>query len=437
MARWREAAAAGALLLFVGLLTGPVAAQGTAEPHPGCQETPHTCDPVAANGGVVRSGDAPVRVILFGHMPTGVLNVEPPTPDEPDAWWQSTLMPTVYTYPEWAPCCKFRNNEFGLRFTPAPVERTDEGWKSDHHPLFAYDLPLVGDYMHFLVYVSPGGGPGPMQEAGVVPNLGVYARAYTGPVPSADLTIADGDTGGYGTVPAADSGATLISAPGEDPVYELRVTMPIAYPRLHGVHEEMPQVPDRWGLNIQFVVYQVDGNGFVSAMQSGWQLRSGSEYPPRLLFDTSRVLRFEDRSIERTGGDAYEFEWSVLGAFGSVDVDESSAEILVEGPVTFEPELVNVRKSTDHSGITSPVTLTWRSPEAMDRVPDGTYRITASVLNSQATYRLTWEEGFAVRNGQPVPSDQARLEGSAHTPAASLFFVLLAVAGVAALHPRP
>ncbi len=422
-----------------------------AEPYDGCSVNPQTCDPAAANGGVVRAGDEPVRVILFAHvtrespMMDWTLNVEPPTAAEASIKTPS-LLPTLYVHSEEAPCCKFRNNDFEMVFTPAPVVPLDGGgWLVDVHRMLVYDVPVVGEYMQVFVYVSPDTMraaddvvPSPVNQTGLVPNLGLYARAHAAFDTQHPRTIAEGDTGGYGDVPPpTDSGMTLISQPGEDPVYELRVFMPVEYPWLHGPHEDEPQPPGAWGLAIDGVVYQVDGNDHVSYTDSGWRFRFGPEYPARVIFDTTRVLRFDDREIERLPDRGYAFHWTVRGAFGSLDVDESSAEIRVDGPVSFEPVLVDVTKGTDHSRMTEPVRLSWRSPEAMTRVPDGTYRLHATVRSSQGTYELSWEEGFTVKNGAPLPSDTVVFEGSAHTPWPSAVSGLVAfLAAVALLRRR-
>lgn len=414
-----------------------------ASPYDGCENNPQTCDPVAANGGVVRSGDDPVRVILYSHTPHALvpwpLNVDPPTDAEPDTH-APTVFPTFYVHDQSAPCCKFRNNEFRMVFTPSPVNLRDDGtWYVDVHRMLAYDVPIVGQYMQVFVYVSPkavpaadGVLPSPVNDTGAVANLGLYARAHSAYDLDHPRIIAEGDTGGYGDMPPpADAGVTLISRPGEDPVYELRVFMQVHHPWLHGPYEEDPQPPGAWGLAIDGLVYQVDGNGEVAYTDNGWRFRSGPNFPPRVLFDTTRVLRFEEHEIARLPDRGYAFNWTVRGAFGSLDVDASTAEILVEGPVAFEPELVDVRQSTAHDGMTKPVTLHWRSPEVMDRVPDGTYRLQATVRSSQATYELAWEEGFTVQNGAPVPPDTVVFEGSAQAPAASAGAGLVGLVGVA------
>lgn len=436
-------------------LTAPLVPVAAAQappgsPYEGCSENPQTCDPVAANGGVVRAGDDPVRVILFAHATHDapivgwILNVDPPAPAQAGIH-SPRFMPTLYVDHEEAPCCKFRNNAFEMVFTPSPVVKRDDGnWHADVHRMVVYDVPIVGEYMQVFVYVSPEGVPaadavvpGPFNGTGVVPNLGLYARAHSAFDLDHPRTIAEGDTGGYGDVPPpTDAGMTMISRPGEDPVYELRVFMPVEYPWLHGPHEERPQPPGAWGLGIDGVVYQVDGNGQVAYTDNGWRFRSGPEYPPRVVFDTTRVLRFEDRAIAPLADRGYAFNWTVRGAFGSLDVDEATAEIVVDGPVSFVPELVAVEKSTLREGMTAPVTLWWRTPEAMERVPDGTYRIQASVRTSQGTYELAWEEGFTVKNGAPVPSDTAVFEGSAHAPAPSAALGLLGLLGVAIVRVR-
>ncbi len=433
-----------AAVLLVPWAATPASAQSD---EPMCE--PATCDPVTANDGEVRAGDEPVRVILFAH-PDGLLqhtpvNMEPPSQEEEDVN-EGFLMPTVYTDAEEAPCCKFRNNRFIWFGSPGPVEFLEGGdFRVYQEPGFGAPLDLAGDEVTVFLYLSPGrstpAGPSPA----AMPAVGVYARLVEGRHATEDpaALVAMGDTGsGYGDPEAktVTSTTTMVSLPGEDPVYEFRVPMHIVRHHVPSVHDAVRGDRDRGGVTLELIVYQVEDNETVRLTDSQWRLRSGPHHPPRIVWDMHRPLQTADSWIHTANGDLF-FRWSVRAVFGSYDIDPASVRLDVDGPVPVDPDFLQMRYSVDHDGHFKPANATWRHDLADEPLADGTYWVHASVMNLQGTYQAEWNASFEVKDGWPQVRDVAgtRLQGTSTTPAldgAATFVALLVGLAVVAAGRR-
>jgi hypothetical protein len=431
----------------VGLLLSlaPAAsAQNTGSaPYDGCSRHPETCDPVAANEGQVRTGDQAVRVILFGHfqdmLQRAPVNTQPPHPElEPDVN-AGFLMPTLYVENEGAPCCRFQNNRFLMVSSPGLIEHDGvDQWRVRQQPYLPYPLRLAGDTVTGFWYISPGSGSDAAAgepRPGVMPGVGVYMRMETGYLADRGTLIAQGDTGsGYRTegVPETEGTITMLGTPGQDVVYEFQVPMRLEVERL-------PFVTDGgWATGEGFVVtavpYQIEYSDAVSVTQSDWRLRTGPEYPPRLVVDVERPMRtVMTETVPHDQGLA--FRWHLQSVFGSYDVDLDSFTMRVTGPdgvVHADGNMTrDIRYSTDHAGVFRPVNATWRlMPGIGDGpLPDGRYHVDASVVSHQGTYRLTWEQDYRLRDGAVLSPNTALFEGEAAPGAGGLFALVgLAVA---------
>lgn len=409
------------------------AAAAQAEPVSGCD--PATCDPLVANGGHVHSGDDPVRVILYAHvkdlLQRAPLNTQFPGPEEEDVN-AGFLVPTVYTTSPQPH--GFHNNEFNWFLSPGLVEYLADGWRIRNQPGLGGPVGLASDEVTLFFYVSPGYGASSPEAPHVMPAAGVYAQVNLGRNPSDDprLLVAVGDTGtGYGSAePGQAAGtSTLISLPGEDPVYEFRVPMEVLRDRLPGIREAADF--EERGAIVHIVFYQLETEG-ASFTDGAWRIRTGPQFAPRVLIDMHRPL-VTDMARIHTYSDSdpvnhLYFRWAVRAALGAYDVDPDSIQIHVDGPTPIEPELVIAKYSVDHDGAFKPVNVTWRHNLTARPLTDGAYHVTASAMNRQATYRVVWNHTFHVADGQPQVKDlgPARLEGSAELPAPGAFGAMLA-----------
>lgn len=385
---------------------------------------PASCDPVVANGGQVKTGDEPVRVILFAHMrdvlQRSPLNTQPPGPQEGAVEPGGFLMPTVYTRTPVGP--GFENNRFGWYFSPGPVEyQADGAWRVYQQPGFGAPFDLTSGDPTLYFYVSPGNGIADGQDPRVAPGFGVYARIVQGinPSPLASQLVAEGDTGtGYGDPQPGRVAqtTTMINLPGQDTVYEFRVPMEVVQPILRPDPEASRQ---QQGAFVEVVLYQLQTQaaGFTD---SGWRVRGGPDFPPRLVVDLVAPLRTESSSIFTAPageGRVLGFEWSVHSTLGRYDVDAASVRIQVNGPSELSPSLVRVddRWNISHDAMYAPVEFLWHHNLTQDPLADGVYHVNASVLNRQGTYMAQWNGSFEVRGGEPdvETAGPTSLEGSA------------------------
>lgn len=271
------------------------------------------CDPKTANEAAGRPAvitaddNMPVRTILYAHFLESIiqqapLNTQYPDPDRERDLYGSMFMPTVYVASEGAPCCKFRNNQFKMFSTAGLVEYLADGFRVHQEPGLAEPVQLVpidGEYAYVYWYMSPESAPQavPGDHPGVMPAVGVYAKWNLGRHPSDDprLLIGEGDTGsGFGSAtPFADDQCadcvTMVSRPGEtNPVYQFKVPLTLERTILPDVFD--PAYADHEkGYFLQVIPYQIEQEQ-VQVTDSGWRLRTGPDYAPRLVVDVREPL---------------------------------------------------------------------------------------------------------------------------------------------------
>jgi hypothetical protein len=433
--------AVGAALLMAAPM---VVGQGAPDPYEGCASDPAWCDPVAANDGTVKAGDEPVRVILYAHfqdlLQRAPLTTQPPDPQrEPDVQ-RGFLMPSLYVKDgAGLPCCQlFQSNRFLMFSSPGPVEYTEDGaWRVWSTTALAEDLRLSGDTMTGFFYLSPGDNTGPGTDAGIMPAVGVRMTMQIGgglPTESSPV-VASGDSGAN-----ADGGApvTMVSEPGQDPVYELRVPMQIHIDTLPAV-PDTSQPGERAGFLVEAVVYQVETDQAVFT-QSQWHLRTGHQWPPRVVMDVHEPLVGQPLRFVGAGNGMVVAQWDVAGVLGSYDVDPDSFKLEIRGPTPIGAQLSSVRdlRLIEHAGELKPVMATWELGSDQ-RLADGTYVAMASVENQQGTYRAEKNTTFEVRGGAIQLESRTPLAGESVLPGPGLPGLLAAAASalaVAALRRR-
>jgi hypothetical protein len=392
----------------------------------GCAEL-ENCDPQQANQEawgqsmiLDTDGKAAVRMILFAHfqdlLQRAPLNTQEPQAEREPDLDRGFLMPTIYVEDQGgqqAPCCKFNNNRFLMFSSPGFVEYLQEGnWRVHQEPGLAADVEIHGDTVWGYWYMSPSNVPDSLPVSGtapgVIPAVGVYMKMNLGRFESDESSriIAEGDTGsGFGSPDSAGQCGdcvTMISTPGQDEVWEFKVPMKVSKSVIPSVWDETVSEKDH-GYVVRAIPYQLETEqGRVT--QADWRLRTGIDYPPRLVLDiknpmvttSTRAHLFDDYLF---------FRWSFTSPWGSYDVDANSLMLEVEGPKNLGPgdiEFVNLKHSVDHDGHFKPLNATWRYDYVNNPLPPGKYTIKAMVHNYQNTYMKTWTEEFTV-NDKGIP----------------------------------
>lgn len=432
--------------LFFILALPVTGAQAT--DYPGCSQSPETCDPLTVNGGV-KTGTEPVTTLLYAHM-LDVLGRQPLNAQAPDPINETDLdrgfvMPTLVVDEPLAPCCRFENNEFVLFQSPGLVEHRPGGnWRTVQEPGVDAPVELV-DEMVAYVYLSPDSVPDAVPDdaapIGVMPAVGVFVRAESGWHPWAGDLIAQGDTGmGY---PSSDptglpGSTTMLSRPGQEVVYEFVVPMPVRQAVIEAGIEA-------GGFIVTVRPYQVSVMDEVEFASADWRVRTGAEYPWRIHMTTPPLLNDEGAAVYVQDG-GVRFRWSVLASLGYYDVDVASAALRFEGPVgsgglpgDVATELIRVRWPYNAHGHVEPLNLTWEAAIPASDLPDGDYRVHASVKNLQGTYLLERTATIRVEQGVPRFADGESLSSEkAPGPgiAAALVVGALAAAFVVARRPE-
>ncbi len=380
------------MMAFLVVLAFALTASGTAaQPSTGNRVTgcdPAECDPVRLNGGeIVRDG--PVKVILFGHLTdliqVGGLDTRTPV-GEPDVN-QGFSLPTVDAYVGEMPVAHFENNRFQFVTTKLPTPFDKEPDRLTRPSSLAYNFTLVGDTVWGFWYLSPDTMGGVDSDAGpgfgAMPGVGVSMRLETGRFPGHGTLLASGATG-LGTDPAGPAGAVaLVALPDGEWVYEFRVPMTIEEPRV--VAEE--------GIVWEVVVYQVETED-AKATQSGWRVRTGDRFPPRLILSTEDAVNTTGLEAGRSGDDVV-FRWRVAGLWGAQDLDVQNLRLSVTGPdgqPVDAPRIEAFQYPGERPGRMGSVEVVVRFPDAASELPDGTYRLDGTARNAQGTYELTVSE---------------------------------------------
>ena len=373
----------------------------------------------------VRGGTA--NVVLYAHfediLNMAPLNTVPPDPDhEHDLNRGFFPTPTIDT--DTGACTgqtcadfHFKNNEFRMFFCPGTIDMDRSGgwYYNCHAPGLAEPLDVTGP-MTLYFYVGAGNINPSLGETGAsaMPNIRVAARV------EADfrepLVLARGA-----------SQPTAITTVSQEPVvYEFKVEL-----------EPLPLSPEnvaqrmRSGLYIVVGVEQISSGETVEVAQPGWSVRTGPQFPPRIIIPTKDPIRLERVLATVQDGDVYG-RAIVRAVYGAYDLDADSLRARIVAPGTdkdVDPralELIEVRRAiSDHDGVLKPANITWKvHPEHLD-LGGSVYRIDFEVRNLQGTYELA----------ESIPIPMTAFEGKA-VPNVSAFLAL-AVFGIGVLLRGP
>ncbi|MBI2077653.1 MAG: hypothetical protein HYT80_04670 [Euryarchaeota archaeon] len=415
----RYALAATALMLVAAMPT--VTAQ---EPVDQCSRQ---CDPhgTDVNGpGTKAAGN--VNVIMYAHyediLQPAPLNTVPPEPGHETDLRGRFIMPILVTKTG-AGCqvgqcldVRFDNNKFQWSFCPGTIEFTAKGWRTLCHArqlgapleLGAASIPVYFYLSANTVPIDDGSAP----RAGVMPNVGLYARLFQG-AREKPLIVAEA------APPQAAGSTTLVVVPGRPSVYELRADMRVVRPT---IDEETAN--DGRGFTVEVLPYQVHTT-VAEFAQADWRVHTGPKFPPRMILPLVEPLSVEKQTVEREGPTLH-YAVTALDALGSYDLDASTARLRVSGERELPEsaiELVHVRRSTDHDGASRPVTFYY---DVVPERPSGNLSFEFRVRNGQGTFELVATTTF----------EFARLEGANVLPSWGLLVVVGALACVAFLRPR-
>lgn len=429
------------LMLVVFTATPLVAAQGpVATPSAGCIE--EECDPLMANGGVVKT-DGPVRVILFAHFwdDSAFNSFHPLTLASPAQMGSQPFNrgPPTATVNVDPAAVHFRNNRIVFDYAGSSRSFAFPTTSPETHGL-ANTVHVVGDTMWFYWYMSPGG---PNTNRGAAPCIGLYARVETGrfSFSTASTILAEGDLGGgYGASAPADlcKGATLVSRPPNDDVYEFRIPLTVLEPDIPSIFDG-----NEGGFTITVVPYQLSVNPSVDLLQPEWRMRGGAQYPPRLVLDITNPLQAGPARLERDNG-FLKMQWAFLSPLGAADYNQTSLTVDIDGPV--HKEGADIQRVVENS--TQPLyadylpeNATWAYDHASSPLPDGDYVARFRVETYQRTFQVSRDELFRVSNGKLLlPDASGKYETEAKETAAPAFSALvlgiLCAAGVAAARRR-
>lgn len=415
-------------ILAVAVIASPLASAQApgADAVAKCSEE---CDPKEANGGTMKKGDEVTKVILYGHF-EDILNMAPLNTQRPDDQREPDLnrgflMPVIDTNtgacaPPGSQTCAdfhFKNNEFTMFSSPGLVEYLQEGWRTHQEPGLADDAEIAADtfnlYWYMSSYAVPQGsstsGSGATTKVGAVPQVGVYARMETGRFKFRGDLIADNNRNDD---PNGGTRKNLISAPNGNDVYEFVVPMTVK-------SKIIPSADTKNGFIVFIRPYQIQGsaddNPNVQFMQSDWRVRTGPNFPPRVVIPILKPMStratqlniFEDRMFVR---------WSFTADFGSYDMRDNSLQLVSTGQGKIDSKAIDfiiLKRSVDHDGHFKPVNATWAIDYLNFPLEDGSYELTASIVNLQETYLLEHKFAFNVVKGVPdVPRIGAGAAGA-------------------------
>lgn len=335
--------------------------------------------------------DAPVKIILYGHFERllggAPINTQPPLGGIDGDVNEGFLMPRLVTRTGTMVDFGFENGEFRLFHLPSRVELgMNDQLRYVTMSGMADDLHVLGPTLNGYFYLSPSsvpnapaspGAPGALAEV----RLEMSVRAGHEP----DGTLLAYGEGGDGV---------LLSTPVSTgaPVYEFRIPMV--------VHREnwSAQLLSR-GLSWFVSIRQADTD-LASAGQADWRVRSGPDYPPRIILTVANPLVVapiqyggqRNGTILRT---------AAVSPFGSYDVDASSGRLEIRGPGRIGPEhvqLIIARTHLEHGAEFRPVTWLWRIDFRGADAPPGIYTAAFHVRNAQGTYEGTAQRVIVVGN---------------------------------------
>jgi len=333
------------------------------------------------------------------------MNTVPPEPGVEHDINQGFQMPTVVLRsPCGEPCnVTFQNNVFTLFTVPFPTSGSRGIDFVASEP--AYDVGLgdgpivVYAYLsaHPVPTVSSASEAGRLTNFGLMPLVNVDALWETGRHPGHGVPIAAGKT---------ESTVNMIYVPGGDPVYEIKIVM----------GRFIDTVPAGEGTLLTLRVNQLAASN-AELQQSNWRLRSGPEYPWRIVVPVENplVTRGLRSSVEN---DTATIRWAVKAAWGAYDVDASTFQLRLEanGQRILMPP-TSVEYAASHDTAVRTLYANWALP--FDRLNGSReWAATGTVQNLQHSTALTDETTVVLTH----------FEGTSRVPGLGLLAAFIGVA---------
>lgn len=420
------------LVLIVGILV-PTSVE--AQPAVPVEKCSRDCDPKLVNGPTYKTGREPVTQFLYGHfediLNMAPLNTQAPDPEQEPDLNRGFLMPVVDTnsgicLPGGQTCADihFKNNEFTMFSSPGLVEYLQEGWRTHQEPQLNSDIQIAGPELVLYWYMSTaawgqdsalGNDPG---IVGVMPLVDVYARVETGRFKFQGELIAESASQPH----ELEHRTTMISLPGQDPVYEFKVRMPVK-------KNIIPSNDSGFIVHVQPYQIATAHEGGTQVAQPNWRVRTGADFPVRVLVPTFEPIKTYG-SGAKINGTELRLWWNYAPDLGSYDRRHDLRTLTLNGNHTIDPtailSLSKPRLYHGHGGLDSE-NSTWIIDLTKVSLPDGHYELEATVPTRQDTYLHRERFPFEVKNGQVVLPGTASFEGEA-APGVSLAVAGFAVA---------
>lgn len=411
-----------ALVVFVAVFAPLSGAQVTA-PVPKCSKECYPLDEDVNPGAPLKGKDTVVKTILYGHfekvLSRAPMNTQMPDLDHEKDLNDGFLMPVLVTKTGTDVDLNFENNWFIMYSSAGSVEFGDDGeWRIHQEPGLAEDVLIHGEEIRLYWYLSAhpvpngdsGGFPGNAVNLDVMPQVAVFARMETGrfPMNSQSTVIAVGDTGkddNSGLI-GSPGRINVISQPGQSDVYEFVVPMKVQNPVIPGSAAAA-------GFTVSVNPYQIkkkdDPNCCTQAMQADWRLRTGINFPPRIVLEQTNALVTKKLGLNIFDNNLM-IRWSLVSPWGSYDTDDRVGSSLQAHVVDEQGKmvdmkyisLVKIKRSTDHDGHFKPINITWKFDYRKADLADGKYKVLLSILNLQGTYKLEEEIPFEISGGAPA-----------------------------------
>ena len=378
------------------------------------------CDPQASdvNFPPVRS-DGPVNVILYAHVQDIVseapLNTIPPGDHEGDVD-QAFIVPVVAT-PS-VPCTvagcasfHFKNNLFEWRSCPGAIDfEAEDRWiLGCHSGQLDHEIMLAGATIPLYFYVSPDPSWGSTQaRVGAMPMMGLHGRVYVR-THEGDVVIAQNAR------PQLMGSSTLVTAPNQPYVYELRADM-----RIERNIIPPDEDAENAGFRVGVWVYEFTTND--AEVSESARVHTGKRFPPRLILPMQIPMHIVDRKASLHEGHL-RFEIDVADPLGAYNVDAATAQLSVAGSAPIAGRLVElayVQRSNDHDGPTRPVRFGF-DVYPPSNVGGDSHSFTFRVRNLQGTFELVDESETTV----------ASIKGSALSAPGVGAFIMVVLASLA------
>jgi PGF-CTERM motif protein len=353
----------------------------------------------------------PAVVTFYAHwqdlLDRAPLNTLPPDPVRERDLNAGFQMPTLVARPPCGDPCNvtFQNNVFTL-FTFPRADTLESGSQYDMADP-SYDVNLGDGPILVYVYLSAHPVPsqnstgevGELTNAGLMPLVQVEALWETGHHTGQGIPIASG---------AAPQTINMVYVPGGDPVYEIAIPM----------GRYVDTIPSGLGTILTVRVHQVAA-GNLELQQSNWRLRSGPQYPWRLVVPVENPLIKRDLQSWILNDEVH-VRWGVKAAFGAYDIDASTFRLRLRGGGENAVELppAEVEYSPLHDPEVKTVYAHWVVPFKLLEGPDR-WDIHTSVANVQGTTGLEAEGDVHLTH----------FEGKNETPGFGLVLALVALAG--------